>query len=47
MTLEESLLQVGFLENIVQLEWLRTPTSSSPSWLFELGIEWMYVQDSS
>jgi len=36
-----------FLENIDQLEWLETPTSSSPSWLFELGIDRMYVQDGS
>jgi len=47
MTLGESSLQVGFLENEDQLGWLGTFTSSSPSWLFELGIDQIYVQDSS
>ena len=41
MTLGESPLWVGFLENVVQLGWLGTPTSSSLSWLFEHGIDWM------
>ena len=47
MTLGELPLWVGFLENVDQLEWLRTSTSFSLSWLFKLGIDQMYIQDNS
>ena len=36
-----------FLENIIQFGWLGTPTSSSSSLLFELGIEYMKDHDGS
>ena len=39
MTLGESWEFDGFLENVIQLEWLRTPTKSSPFLLKELGID--------
>jgi len=35
------------LENVIQLGWFRTSTSSSLFLLLELGIEWIIDQDSS
>jgi len=45
MTLGELFSFKGFLEKVIQLGWFRTPTNSSPSLLFELGIEWIVVYD--
>ena len=47
MTLEESMIFEKFLENIIQFGLLGTPTSSSPSLLFKLGMEHMKDYDSS
>ena len=47
MTLGQSWILKDMLVNTIQLEWFGTPTSSSPSLLFELGIAYMVIQDSS
>ena len=47
MILEESMIFKKFLENIIQFGLLSTPTSSSPSLLFKLGIEHMKDYDDS
>ena len=43
----ESFSVIGALEKVIQLGWFETPTNSSPSLLFELGMEWMVIKDSS
>jgi len=46
-TYEELFSLVEDLKKVIQLGWFRTPTNSSLSLLFKLGIEQIVVQDGS